>query len=588
MPVAKGAQSCTPPPADYGNQGTSAVRHACRSPGTAVIVTEVVDQPKVPALPAAGPGIHQSFHNDCPGGGPGILASSGDGCAVDYVHNFDTISQRTTSEITRPHRFDRISPAGRGRPDSEARDESQSFDTVSRRYVRAQVVVDALIGFAVFGLTNLLAPADIPVTSRMILLTLAGTLIWPVLVSLSAGYRRRNIGIGTRELGAVARAGGALIIIGAYPAAVLREEAVLYLVLITTPLCVAFSLVSRFVARKRLHARQQTGEGSRRTLAVGSFDAVRALQAGLASEPHCGITITAACLPTHEQDEAPGVPVLGDLDAVREVVKQHGLDAVAVTGGECMNQRYLRKLAWSLEDIDVELLVAPGLVEVAGPRLHIRPVIGVPLLEVEQPKFSGWTRVLKRTTDLTLASVGLVLLAPFLAIIAIVVKMQDRGPVFFRQIRIGKNGEPFEMLKFRSMVVDAEARKAALMELNEGHGGLFKLTADPRVTRFGQLLRDWSIDELPQLFNVVQGSMSLVGPRPHLAHELAVMPGEASRRSLVTPGLTGLWQISGRSDLPGSEGVRLDLRYVENWSITLDLFILWKTIRTVLNRAGAR
>jgi lipopolysaccharide/colanic/teichoic acid biosynthesis glycosyltransferase len=195
--------------------------------------------------------------------------------------------------------------------------------------------------------------------------------------------------------------------------------------------------------------------------------------------------------------------------------------------------------------------------------------------------------VLKRTTDLTLTSVGLMLLAPLLAIVAIGVRIQDGGPVFFRQVRIGRDGEPFEMLKFRSMVVDAEARKAELMKLNEGHGGLFKLSADPRVTRFGQFLRDWSIDELPQLFNVLEGSMSLVGPRPHLAQELAVMPGEASRRSLVTPGLTGLWQISGRSDLPGSEGIRLDLRYVENWSITLDLFILWKTARAVINRSGA-
>lgn len=144
------------------------------------------------------------------------------------------------------------------------------------------------------------------------------------------------------------------------------------------------------------------------------------------------------------------------------------------------------------------------------------------------------------------------------------------------------------MLKFRSMIVDAEARKIELMELNEGHGGLFKLSADPRVTRFGQFLRDWSIDELPQLINVLRGSMSLVGPRPHLAQELAVMPDEATRRSLVTPGPTGLWQISGRSDLSGNDAVRLDLRYVENWSITLDLFIIWKTARAVLNRAGAR
>jgi lipopolysaccharide/colanic/teichoic acid biosynthesis glycosyltransferase len=167
------------------------------------------------------------------------------------------------------------------------------------------------------------------------------------------------------------------------------------------------------------------------------------------------------------------------------------------------------------------------------------------------------------------------------------IKLQDGGPVVFRQARIGRGGEPFTMFKFRSMVVDAEERKLELMADNEGKGGLFKLSRDPRVTRLGQLLRAYSLDELPQLFNVLAGSMSLVGPRPHLASELALMPSEASRRSLVTPGLTGLWQVSGRSDLEGDEAIRLDLRYVENWSLTLDLGILWKTLSAVLTRRGA-
>jgi lipopolysaccharide/colanic/teichoic acid biosynthesis glycosyltransferase len=171
--------------------------------------------------------------------------------------------------------------------------------------------------------------------------------------------------------------------------------------------------------------------------------------------------------------------------------------------------------------------------------------------------------------------------------IALAVKLQDRGPVIFRQTRVGRGGELFTMLKFRSMVVNADARKADLMALNEGNGGLFKLRDDPRITRIGRFLRSFSLDELPQLFNVLAGSMSLVGPRPHLTSELELMPSEASRRSLVKPGVTGLWQVSGRSDLEGDEAVRLDLRYVENWSFTLDLLILWKTISAVLARRGA-
>jgi exopolysaccharide biosynthesis polyprenyl glycosylphosphotransferase len=214
--------------------------------------------------------------------------------------------------------------------------------------------------------------------------------------------------------------------------------------------------------------------------------------------------------------------------------------------------------------------------------------MGFPLLHVEEPHFTGWRRVIKRASDLVLASFSLVMLAPVMFGIAAAVKLQDGGPVIFRQTRVGRGGQLFTMLKFRSMVMDAENRKAGLIARNEGNGGLFKLQNDPRITRVGKILRDFSLDELPQLFNVLTGSMSLVGPRPHLVSELAQMPREAVRRSLVTPGLTGLWQVSGRSDLEGDDAVRLDLRYVENWSLTLDLLILWKTASAVLAKRGAR
>ena len=178
------------------------------------------------------------------------------------------------------------------------------------------------------------------------------------------------------------------------------------------------------------------------------------------------------------------------------------------------------------------------------------------------------------------------MISPVLLVIATLIKLQDGGPILFKQKRVGRGGEEFWMYKFRSMVIDAEARKAALMIKNEGKGGLFKLTDDPRITPLGKFLRDFSLDELPQLFNVLNGTMSLVGPRPHLAHELAQMPSEASRRALVTPGLTGLWQVSGRSDLEGDDAVRLDLRYVENWTFTLDMLILWKTASAVWRSAA--
>jgi exopolysaccharide biosynthesis polyprenyl glycosylphosphotransferase len=299
--------------------------------------------------------------------------------------------------------------------------------------------------------------------------------------------------------------------------------------------------------------------------------------------------VVGLCLPTSElpRPVVAGIPVLGSLGQVPQVVDAMGCDAVAVTSDDATRSNYLRELAWALEGAGVELLVDPGVVEVAGPRMHIRPLLGSPLLHVEEPHFAGWRRLVKRASDLLLTSVCLLIISPLMLAIAAVIKLQDGGPVIFRQSRVGRSGEHFTMLKFRSMVIDADARKADLLPLNEGNGALFKLRDDPRTTRFGKFLRDFSLDELPQLFNVLGGSMSLVGPRPHLAEELAKMPREASRRSLVTPGLTGLWQVSGRSDLQEDDAIRLDLRYIENWSLTLDLQILWKTIWAVLAKRGA-
>jgi len=299
--------------------------------------------------------------------------------------------------------------------------------------------------------------------------------------------------------------------------------------------------------------------------------------------------VVGVCLPAAELPRPliEGVPVLGSLAQVAEVVRTLGCDAVAVTSDDATRIGYLRELAWSLEGAGIELLVDPGLVEISGPRMRIRPLIGFPLLHVEEPHFTGWRRLLKRATDLVITSVGLVVISPLLLLIALAIKLQDGGPVLFRQTRVGRGGELFTMLKFRSMVTDAEARKQELEALNEGNGALFKISHDPRITRLGRFLRTYSLDELPQLFNVLDGSMSLVGPRPHLAEEIARMPREAVRRSLVTPGLTGLWQISGRSTLGVEDSIRLDLRYVENWSLALDLLIMLKTASAVLARRGA-
>jgi exopolysaccharide biosynthesis polyprenyl glycosylphosphotransferase len=225
--------------------------------------------------------------------------------------------------------------------------------------------------------------------------------------------------------------------------------------------------------------------------------------------------------------------------------------------------------------------------DVAGPRISVRPVAGLPLLHVDHPELTGGRQLVKSLFDKIGATFALVLLAPLLAVIALAIRLTSAGPGLFRQTRVGKDGKEFTVLKFRTMVQEAEALRVGLAEQNEQDGVLFKIKKDPRITRVGGVLRRYSLDELPQLINVLRGDMSMVGPRPPLAEEVAQYGDDVRRRLVVRPGLTGLWQVNGRSDLTWEESVRLDLRYVENWSLALDLLILWKTCSAVVRGSGA-
>jgi exopolysaccharide biosynthesis polyprenyl glycosylphosphotransferase len=247
----------------------------------------------------------------------------------------------------------------------------------------------------------------------------------------------------------------------------------------------------------------------------------------------------------------------------------------------------LRILAWELEKTGTDLCLSPALLDVAGPRTTIRPTAGLTLLHVDHPQLTGPRLVVKGLFDRCVAAVALILLAPVLAALAGVIWLSDRGPALFTQTRVGKNGHVFRIYKFRTMVADAEQRRLQLLASNDSDGVLFKLRRDPRVTAVGVHLRRWSIDELPQLLNVLLGHMSLVGPRPALPDEAEEYAEHVRRRLVVRPGLTGLWQVNGRSDLSWDESVRLDLRYVENWSFALDLQILWKTISAIVRGSGA-
>jgi exopolysaccharide biosynthesis polyprenyl glycosylphosphotransferase len=245
-------------------------------------------------------------------------------------------------------------------------------------------------------------------------------------------------------------------------------------------------------------------------------------------------------------------------------------------------------LAWEFEKTDPDLRLALALPGVAGPHTSIRAAVGLPLRYLDYPGLTGARQAVKSLSDRLAAALALILFFPVFVAVAVAVKLGDRGPVFFRQVRVGRNGRPFQVFKFRTMVTDAEKQRALLEERNEcGDGALFKIKDDPRVTKIGALLRRLSLDELPQIFNVLLGQMSLVGPRPALPQEVARYGGYVQRRLAVRPGITGLWQVSGRSDLSWEEGIRLDLRYVENWSLALDLQILWKTWPAVIYGKGA-
>jgi len=265
-----------------------------------------------------------------------------------------------------------------------------------------------------------------------------------------------------------------------------------------------------------------------------------------------------------------------------------GADTVAVTAWSILSQRQVRRLSWQLEGSDIDVLVAPAITDIAGPRIHIRPVAGLPLLHVEQPEFTGARRIVKGSFDRLAAALALLLLLPLLVCIGVAIRLTSSGPALFRQRRVGRGNSEFTIYKFRTMRADAEQRLADVAAANGSADGLlFKMKHDPRVTPIGAVLRRYSADELPQLINVVIGDMSLVGPRPPLPSEVARYEDDVQRRLLVKPGVTGLWQVSGRSDLAWEEAVRLDLDYVENWSLPLDLAILWRTGAAVLASRGA-
>ncbi len=414
---------------------------------------------------------------------------------------------------------------------------------------------------------------------------------WLPAMLMARTYEERFLWIGVEEYRRVLAASVSVLAAVATVSWALRLEVARGFVVVTLPLAAVLTLVTRAGHRHWLRRERRHGRHLQTTILAGPRAAVAALDEQLQRSPHQGYRVIGCCLPSGQQSSAAdafnGLPVLGDVREVADVVKHFEVDTVAVLPGPELQGGALRRLGWELEDTDAELLLAPAVTDVAGPRVHIRPVAGLPLLHVERPELTGVRRFTKELLDRSVAGVGLLVLLPVLLAIAVAIRLDSRGPVFFKQERVGRCGETFTMLKFRSMVQDAPRLANQLAASSEGNGVLFKMKQDPRVTRIGRTMRRYSVDELPQLINVLRGDMSLVGPRPPLVAEVEKYGTDMHRRFLVKPGLTGLWQVSGRSDLSWDDSVRIDVRYVENWSLAFDLMIMWKTVGAVLRGSGA-
>ncbi|GAA1838274.1 sugar transferase [Agromyces salentinus] len=433
--------------------------------------------------------------------------------------------------------------------------------------------------------------AHIPPTSSG-LLAFGMITVWMLALSVSGSRSPRVVGTGAAEYRRVVHVTFVVFGTAGLLAYVLSIDGLEWFLAIALAVGLVGLLANRWAWRKWLARRRRDGQLSSRVLLVGSESSIATIARDLGKSPEAGFKVVGACTPSGiVSGTIPGtdIPMSGSMNNLIEALDAVGADTVVITSSNELAADKVRELSWKLEPGRHHLVVAPSLTDIGGPRLHTRPVAGLPLIHVETPRYDGGKLYAKRLFDIILSGALILFLSPVLLGIALIVRLSTPGSVIFRQDRIGRRGEHFEMLKFRSMYEDAEARLAdlAALDRDEGNSVMFKMKDDPRVTPIGRILRRYSLDELPQLFNVFLGSMSIVGPRPPLEREVEQYARHVHRRFLVKPGITGLWQVSGRSNLDWDETVRLDLFYVENWTMTGDLIILWKTFRAVVGSDGA-
>jgi exopolysaccharide biosynthesis polyprenyl glycosylphosphotransferase len=457
----------------------------------------------------------------------------------------------------------------------------RASDTLAVLLITVGVAIaDSLIGDG--GIGDLWAHERLPILSGV---------LWIVMLAMFGTRATTIVGSGSTEYVRVAHASGFAFGIVAIAFVAFQWPGARAQLMLALPIGLVALLANRWAWRRWLHRKRQFGHFTSRAIVTGTCDDIEYVIRQLDRAGRLGYVVVGVAT----TDAADGDLVVdgktyervGSTHTVAANARHLSADTIIVASRPDDDPDFIRRLSWQLEGTAAELILSSRLVDVAGPRISLRPIDGLPLIHVKIPQFEGGRHVLKRALDIAVATIALIPIALVTPLIALLIALDSRGPVFFRQVRIGRDGREFEMLKFRTMRVNAEAELVALNEQNEGSGPLFKLKCDPRVTRVGAVMRKFSLDELPQFWNVVRGDMSVVGPRPPLPAEVTSYDGRVFRRLYIKPGITGLWQISGRSDLSWDESVRLDLRYVENWSVMTDLMIMWRTAHVMIAPKGA-
>lgn len=415
---------------------------------------------------------------------------------------------------------------------------------------------------------------------------------WPFAMAAVGAFDIRSLSRGTFRGQSILAAGARIVFVLALIAMSIPELDVRAGMLLTLILS-ATTALARVALSLWIEERHRSGELMTTVLARGTVDELATFTDLLRVDPAQPYKLV-ALQPTNGDDLGnldpellDGVAVIPQMSDPVVAAVRNSIQVVAFVGRQPEDSAQMRRIVWQFEARGIDVCMVPLVAPLAPPVVDAIGATGLPALSFRGRDLGAETG-LKLVGDKVLAALGLVLLSPAMAGIALAVKLTSPGPVLFRQVRVGSGGEQFTMLKFRSMVVNAEELRAQLEQLNQHQGAtLFKLENDPRVTQVGRFLRRYSLDELPQLVNVVRGEMSLVGPRPPLPNEVANFSADAYRRFLVRPGLTGLWQVSGRSNLSPTESTRLDTHYVEHWSPAMDLSILVRTVRAVFSADGA-